>query len=681
MKLRAFVVMPFRNKRATDDSGRSIEIDFNRVYDELIEPALKEAGCEPFRADCDASSGDIRTAMFFELVTADVVVADLSVPNANVYYELGIRDGVCPRGVFIIQGGFTANRPFDIASDRSFIYPGSLFEVAAPANNSKAGDNAIAVARLKLAQDFEEALALDEQSTGSPLYAHLPGLKPVNWEGIETSKALYFRTLQHNWEEKVRKAQDQQRPGNIITLAEDAPTRMHRKKILWHAARSLIGLCRFRAAEDVLREVLRLAPDDLEAHHQLAVVLANLNDLESAQSQLSQMNEILRQQPDADVGLDQGLVYRVKWYLQWTNDPNPRQRAISDSRLLMLSIESFHRTQRRHPEQYLSGYNALLLIAVVEDLFPGVKPGPPLVDIEELTTVVRYTATAAREAAEGTPDYDTLFWSAVCLAGLEMIKGNQAGAMQWGRAACDVPSATLFYLQSLQQRLLFLEKLQFRQAIVNDLQKLVEQRLSPAAKWGKVIVFHGYELGESARFPLSSLAGVERKIQQRLEAWGVGPGDLAICAGATAGDVMFGNKCLDLGAQVRLLMADANADELVAVFLDPISIDWTQRAYAMAERPAVEVWQHAEELGMPVEPSQMRGRNNRWILNTARMEAENGSGKTHLYGLFLWDETMRVDDPEDPSFFIAGIRKSHAFKGGIAVIDPSREAEARGVGN
>ena len=47
MKLHAFVAMPFGVKR--DSQGN--EIDFNRVYTELIRPALEDAGLEAFRAD------------------------------------------------------------------------------------------------------------------------------------------------------------------------------------------------------------------------------------------------------------------------------------------------------------------------------------------------------------------------------------------------------------------------------------------------------------------------------------------------------------------------------------------------------------------------------------------------------------------------------------------------------
>lgn len=675
MKLRAFVVMPFASKVGTDNSGNAFEIDFDRVYAELLEPALKAAGCEPFRADSEVSAGDIRTDMFFELVTADVVVADLSIPNPNVYYELGIRDGVCPRGVFIIHGGLSAGRPFDVASDRSFTYSGKLFLTASSKGYVPPKSLETLQSVFQLSEYFKQALDADEQSTGSPLYSHLPGLKPVDWQDIETSKARYFSSLRHNWEAKVNRAQTLHRPGNIITIADDAPTRLHRTRILSHAARSLIGLCQFKAAEQVLTEILQLTPDDLEAKHQLGAVLASLGDIEGAKSQ---MNDILERHNDSEAGLVLGLVYRAKWYLEWTNDPKPRERAISNSRLLMWSIEKFHHAQRQHPEQYLNGYNALLLLAITEDLFPGVKPGPPLLDVEELSTVVRYTATAARENAELTADWDTLFWSAVCLSGLAMIKGDQEAALQWIKEACDVPSATLFHLQTLQDRIVFLLKLQFRPAIMEQVNAIVSEKLRSnrsQQSWGNVVVFSGYQIGESARFPVASAPNVEQKIIDTLKHWSIGPGDLAICSGSGAGDVMFAEACLRLGAHVRLLMVDQNPNDLVEVFCDSISTEWTTRSYALVDHPETEVWNHTEELGAPVKPADLDARNKRWILNTARMEAE-ATKKTLLYALVLWDGALRVDDPQDPSFFIAEVRKVSPLRGGIVAIDPSKEIKS-----
>jgi hypothetical protein len=97
MKPRAFVIMPFGKKMPVGFGPQEMApawqgktIDFELVYKELFEPALLQAGFEVVRADSEVAAGDIRTDMFFELVTADLVVADISILNANVFYELGV---------------------------------------------------------------------------------------------------------------------------------------------------------------------------------------------------------------------------------------------------------------------------------------------------------------------------------------------------------------------------------------------------------------------------------------------------------------------------------------------------------------------------------------------------------------------------------------------------------------
>jgi len=87
----AFVAMPFGVKPALTESGgkpagsTAQTIDFNRVYSEYIRPALESAGLEPFRADEERRSGHIITDMFQELLVADLVVADLTIENPNVW--------------------------------------------------------------------------------------------------------------------------------------------------------------------------------------------------------------------------------------------------------------------------------------------------------------------------------------------------------------------------------------------------------------------------------------------------------------------------------------------------------------------------------------------------------------------------------------------------------------------
>ena len=76
MAYHAFVAMPYGVKES---------IDFNRIYDDYIKPALESAGFEVFRADEEMRAGNIRTDMFQELMLADLVVADLSIDNPNMW--------------------------------------------------------------------------------------------------------------------------------------------------------------------------------------------------------------------------------------------------------------------------------------------------------------------------------------------------------------------------------------------------------------------------------------------------------------------------------------------------------------------------------------------------------------------------------------------------------------------
>ena len=673
MKPRAFVIMPF-GKQEIQAVGhlRRITVDFDRVYGELLEPALRKANCEPFRADSQVSAGDIRTDMFFELVTADFAVADISIPNPNVYYELGIRDAACPRGVFIVHGGWSAHPPFDVAADRSFKYNGSLFTSDRAAIEDP---KAFAVSVSNLAAVFSRAIAADSHGTGSPLYSHLPGLVPLKWDGIETSRSRYFGTLQHDWEERVRMALELQRPGHIITIAQDAPTRIHRTLILSHAARALIGLCQYSAAEDVLKEVLELAPDDTESQLNLGIVQALRGDTQRAEHQ---MRNMLRQhEANSQAGAALGYVYRLLWYLQWKHDANPRQRAKESFELLRQAIRNFNDVQRRHPEQYFSGYNALLLIKIAAELFPGFELPPPLVDCDELAIVVRYTATSAKQVAEETGDYDNLFWSAVALSGLEMLEGKKENAIQGIRDACAIPFATLFYLRLLWERLELLKRLDFKTDMVDPMIATVEHalqcRTSPA-KWAKVVVFHGYPIDKPgstpSRFPLSAVSTVENSIEEVLSEWKVREGDLAICTGSAQADVIFGEKCLARGAKVRLLILEPTPIQLAEDFSDHFAREWAARSSALINDPATEVWYHREELGDPAEPAYAQGRHNRWILNTARMEAENSTEETRVYGLIMSDGSVDVTNPEHPSFFISEIRSSNRYKGRALTINP-----------
>ena len=168
-----------------------------------------------------------------------------------------------------------------------------------------------------------------------------------------------------------------------------------------------------------------------------------------------------------------------------------------------------------------------------------------------------------------------------------------------------------------------------------------------------------------------------------LNEWKIGKGDLAICAGTAEGDILFAESCLSRGAHVRLLILDSTVDRMAAALVDPDSNEWADRRAALLDHPNTAVWYHREELGHPVDTTSLGGRHNLWLFNTARMEEESATEtarmdaeratetadtKARLYGLILSDGSLGAMDPEEPSFFISLIQAANRHQGRVREI-------------
>jgi hypothetical protein len=81
-------------KKTDYATGRVLDLDKSYTY--IIKPAAEEAGLVCKRADEIVHSGTIDVPMFEQLLTADVVVADVSTSNPNAFYELGVRHALRP---------------------------------------------------------------------------------------------------------------------------------------------------------------------------------------------------------------------------------------------------------------------------------------------------------------------------------------------------------------------------------------------------------------------------------------------------------------------------------------------------------------------------------------------------------------------------------------------------------
>jgi hypothetical protein len=117
MKL-CFVIMPI-------GSGDAYEVYLNR-YTNIIKPAIEgyqTEGARVFdavRADFITKTGSINKSVIQHIYNADLVIADLTDLNPNVFYELGVRHALRNGTILVALEG--TKLPFDVGDLRS-VFP------------------------------------------------------------------------------------------------------------------------------------------------------------------------------------------------------------------------------------------------------------------------------------------------------------------------------------------------------------------------------------------------------------------------------------------------------------------------------------------------------------------------------------------------------------------------------
>jgi hypothetical protein len=133
MKPICFMIMPYGKKATLAEEGVTT-IDFNALWDRAYAPMIKDLGYNPVRADQDVGALII-TQMIERLYFADLVLAEMTIPNGNVYYEVGVRHAAREKGCVLLAADWS-KQLFDVAQMRTIRYPladGDVGEAAAQA--------------------------------------------------------------------------------------------------------------------------------------------------------------------------------------------------------------------------------------------------------------------------------------------------------------------------------------------------------------------------------------------------------------------------------------------------------------------------------------------------------------------------------------------------------------------
>ncbi|MCB1772954.1 MAG: DUF4071 domain-containing protein [Gammaproteobacteria bacterium] len=548
MRPHAFVAMPFGEKPGPD----GVPVDFNRVYRDLIKPALAQAGLTAFRADEELRAGDIRVDMFQELLIADLVVVDITIDNPNVWYELGVRHALRARGVVLLSGG-RSSKAFDVYTDRKQRY-------------SLAGggpDPATLNADIEALRDM--VVATMESWHGrrtSPVYQLIPSLVEPDWRSLRIGSFREFWEAYEGWEQRVVRARRRGYVGDMLVLADEAPVAAFRADAWIRAGRALRRIERFDFALEQLDKGLAIEPSNRDGLREKGICLQRLAKAGAngvtADMARDHYRAMLQQVPDdAEVWALLGRVEKDAWVTSWRLPTSTAEQKLDDARyedaLLRTAIECYEKAYRADPKHYYSGINAIGLMAIYQYL----DGGDVYQDrIEMITGAVRF-------AAECEERVEHRFWARATLGDLEVLFGSPRSVERAYKAAIADNQDSRFALESVRSQLEMLQELGFARENVATALRVFERAMRrlpvPGEEWQprRVFLFSGHMVDtperEAPRFPEDRVGAAAEQIDELLRGLGVGAGDLALTQGACGGDLLFTESCQAMGARVDWL--------------------------------------------------------------------------------------------------------------------------------
>jgi tetratricopeptide (TPR) repeat protein len=633
MRPHAFIAMPFGTKPGPDGEA----IDFDRVYKDLIHPALQNAGCEVFRADEEPRAGDIRADMFQELLVADLVVADLTLDNPNVWYELGVRHALRARGVVLVQGP-RAHQPFDIYTDRKMRYAlkGGVPDPATLESN-----------RRHLAEMVRATLSTSTRRRVSPVYALLPHLEQPQWQRLLLSEANEFSDAYDAWAARMEVAREKNLPGDILMLASETPTRSLALEAQRAAGNALLKLTEYAFALEQFDAALALDPDDKPSREKKAVCLGRLGRFEEARSWMARLTQDYP--ADAEVWALAGRLAKDCWTQRWRRPGAPpaeqRTAAQDEDACLAEAIEPYRAAFVTQAGHHYAGINALTLTVLRRHL--GGDVGPVVdCEIDTLAGGVGWACVSAqgRDKANGAQDTSDRYWARASYAELCLLLYPLERVLREYRIALAAANRDWFALDSTRQTLLLLRDLEFRPAETTAALALVEREIAradppdtlPAAP-RQVLLFSGHMMDQldrsTPRFPPEKEGAAAARIAAALETLGAGPQDLALSQAASGGDLLFIEAAQARGVRCQVMLPFEEPDFIESsVVCTAKGEEWRQRYYAAQAKLEAPVREMPTALGPLPPDANPYERCNLWLLYTA---LAHGANKVRF--LCLWN--------------------------------------------
>src|SRR5215211_2049939 len=475
----AFVIMPFGKKKGIDGAI----YDFNAIYSQLIKPSLEMAGFEAFRADEEATSGDILTDMFQELLLADLCIADMSIDNANVFYELGIRHAFRKRGVVHIQAG-RAYMPFDVFNVRTIPYHITTEGLPDPAFLEKD--------RVSISRVTRDTWASDIDAVHSPIFNLLDGLAEPDRKTLETPLATGFWREYNEWKERVSVARRQKRIGDILLLTEEIRNPLIKEDAIAEAGMALKDMELYELALTQYRKGLKVNARNQIFRRDEAFLLNRVGKVNEA---IVKIENLLIDRPrDTETVAYLGRIYKEMWLDSWKKIEDKELRlstAFDSYHWLLKSFQTYLRGYRLDLDEFYPGINAYtlgtILVHLADKFEDKTQPDPEIREVRDLLGELCGSLTFALETK--TRDEKADYWAFISLAELLVLTAEITSQVSRAcRKALTALYSNQFRLQSSLAQLEILRSLGIREEFVQagiDVISEELKRLRPESVKGK----------------------------------------------------------------------------------------------------------------------------------------------------------------------------------------------------
>ena len=248
---------------------------FQAVYEDVIKPAVNQAGYHPLRADEVNRTNLIHLDILQKLIAAPVSICDLSTRNPNVLFELGVRQAF-DKPVILIQEKGTP-KIFDIAPLRYLEYSKALkyrdvlkvqsdlkarIEETMSAKDDASNVNSI-VKLLALSPAFlpkidktnKENMALDLIQGQLMELTHMVG------QNLRNPRTLSSRPMCASEYERLANRLDKLRNLRLT------PEREHQYHQLMRDTEEMMMICEDREGRKMFERLLRQSHEQLEMKH------------------------------------------------------------------------------------------------------------------------------------------------------------------------------------------------------------------------------------------------------------------------------------------------------------------------------------------------------------------------------------------------------------------------------